>query len=233
MVWGEDAWRDDFDDVRAWQARPEWLSPHAENPVASAGGGVGRFTVPTPGTGMKWSRSLDEPLDIELAPWLVIRYRAAHYDVDKPDYVVWLKDSRRGRDGVRVLLGDGIQVDGQWHTLAVYLPDCDVSSPITQIALQCYADESGPGVLEVDYVACTDLLPEDAVELHQPEVPVQAHVVELAEPGAWTAQPTWLGNYTPGHDQLVRDGVWCFSVQDGNRGTKWSHELDVPIRGAR
>ncbi len=230
---GDDAFRDDFVDVKAWSARGEWLTPHADNPVIRAEAGVGKFEVAEPGKGMKWSRPLDEPVELELTPWLVLRYRAANFHLSIPDYVVWIEDGGKDHGGVNVLKGAAIKADEQWHTLTVNLLDAGVVSPVTGIALQCFTDDRGNGSLWVDYIAITDLPPEDAEGVEPKREPARQQVVAMHEPGEWTAQPQWLGNYTPNHDQSATPAGLMFSVREGMMGTKWSRQLDEPIRKSR
>ncbi|MHB0959087.1 MAG: DUF6259 domain-containing protein [Pirellulaceae bacterium] len=231
--WAEEAVRDDFLDVRSWIARPEWLSPHSDKAVLSAEAGIAKFEVAEPGQGMKWWRSFAEPADAELSPWLVLRYRAVNLDVHTPEYVVWLKDGGTTRDGVNLLKGDRMQADGQWHTLAINLQDAGVVARITAVAVQCFATEAGQGALYIDYLAITDLPPDDAEGIARPRVPTIEHVVDLRDAGKWIVQPAWLGNYTPHHRQTGTSRGLQFQVDDGMMGAKWSRTLDEPLVGAR
>src|SRR5690606_17548564 len=100
--------------------------------------------------------------DCEAAPWLVIRYRAQGYNRQAADYMLWLDDSRPGTDGVRLIAGDAILSDGQWHLQAVNLEQAGVVAPIEAMAVQCFADDGGKASLCIDYIAITDAPPTDA-----------------------------------------------------------------------
>jgi hypothetical protein len=229
----DEAFRDDFDDTASWSARPDWLSYHTDNPMASSEEGIGKFEVAEPGKGMKWLRPLDEPVDIELSPWLVIRYRAVNLDPVKPDYVVWLKDGGPNKGGVNLLKGDRISADGEWHTLAVDLPGAGVVSPLSQIALQCLANEAGNGQLWVDAIAFTDVPPADAEGMEQPQGEGREWPVDLAPAERWEVKPSWLANYTQRNNRaLTADGL-RFWVGDGMAGAKWACALPEPIEGAQ
>ncbi|NPV49083.1 MAG: hypothetical protein HPY69_19235 [Armatimonadetes bacterium] len=229
----DDAFRDDFDDVAAWQARPDWLGYASANPVARSEAGIGKFEIGEPGKGMKWLRLLDDPVDTEMCPWLVIRYRAANLDPVRPDYVVWVKDNARQKEGVRLITGDRITVDDQWHTLVANLPEAGVVSPVSQIALQCMAGEAGGGRLWVDYIAMTDIPPADAEGYQAPQGEGREWLLPLGPAESWGVKPDWLSNYSPRNNRaLTTDGL-RFWVGDGMGGAKWARELAEPIEGAQ
>ncbi len=229
----EDGFRDDFDTITDWTARPDWLAPHAERVSLTTSQGVATFTVSEPGRGMKWWRPLPDRVELELSPWLVMRYRAEHLDLSAPEYLVWLKDATTSKDGLRVLYGNHLQGDGQWHTVAVNLLDFEAASPATAIAVQCWADASGTGSLQIDFVALTDTPPDDAEWLPAPVPPTFQREIDMRDPNAWTVQPSWLGNYSANHRVSQTAQGLEFAVQEGLAGAKWSRALAEPIEGAR
>ncbi len=229
----EDAFRDDFGSIAPWKARPEWISPHTDTPQAEADSGVGRFSVPDQETGMKWSRAFEMPVEPDMTPWLVIRYRAINIAQDRLDYFVWLEGSGNDHGGVNVLKGDAVQADNQWHTTKVHLPEAGVASPVTGIAVQCFANGDGNAELWVDYLAITDLPPEEADEHTPISAPASVTPIDLRHCQQWTIQPDWLGNFTQHHDQSVTDSGRKFSVRDGMKGAKWSFPLPQPLSGQR
>lgn len=228
----DEVFRDDFDSVTAWEARPDYLAEHTDHPVAVSEGGVARFAVAEPGKGMKWLRQLEEPVDFELTPWLVLRYRAVNFN-PQADYLLWLYD-RGHTEGVRFKAGQQFPVDGQWHTVALDLTALNVVPPITQMALQCLTNQEGQAALYVDYVAITDTPPADAEGVQAPVGEGKEWRVALDDPAQWIAQPSWLANYTDksGCRSNGADGL-IFSVAEGARGVKWSHQLPEPIEGAQ
>lgn len=229
----DEAFRDDFDDVALWEARPDWLGNASASPVLISEAGIGRFEIAEPGKGMKWRRLLDDPVDAEMCPWLVIRYRAANLDPVRPDYVVWVKDNARQKDGVRLLTGEHIRADDQWHTLVVNLPEADVVSPVSQIALQCMAAETGAGRLWVDYIAITDIPPADAEGYTAPQTQGREWSVPLGPAESWEVKPHWLGNYSPRNNRALTPAGLRFWVGDGMAGAKWARDLAEPIEGAQ
>lgn len=230
---GEDGFRDDFDTITGWTARPDWLTPHAERISLATAQGVATFSVSEPGRGMKWWRPLPDPVELELSPWLVMRYRAEHLDLAAPEYVVWLKDATKTKDGLRALHGNQLRSDGQWHTVAINLLDIEAATPATAIAVQCWADASGTGSLQIDFVTLTDAPPDDAEWLPAPVPPTMQRVIDLRDPDAWTVQPSWLGNYSAHHRISKTAQGLEFVVQEGLTGAKWSRTLAEPIEGAR
>jgi hypothetical protein len=228
----DDAFRDDFNQVSAWHPRPDWLPVPATNPVLRSEDGLGKFEVAEPGRGMKWERNLDEDADLELSPWLVIRYRAVNYDPGA-DYLLYVRDGDRSREGIKLIVGDRIRADGQWHTQAFELPRCGVVSPVSALGLQCLATPAGDAALWVDYLAITDLPPTDAEGYAPPLAPAKEWKVDLGKPADWAAQPSWLGNYTPKNRCEAAARGLVFRVAEGSMGAKWSHGLPEPITGAQ
>ena len=87
--------------------------------------------------------------------------------------------------------------------------------------------------LLIDYLAMTDLPPQDAEGIERPQTPPIEHAIDLRDADKWTAQPAWLGNYTPHHQVASTPSGLQFLVDDGMMGTKWSHSLDEPIVGVQ
>lgn len=229
----DEAFRDDFDDLAAWEARPDWLGYASADSVAISEAGIGKFEIAEPGKGMKWLRLLPEPVDVEMSPWIVIRYRAANLDPDKPDYVVWLKDNGAQKEGVHLLKGDRITADGQWHTLVVNLVEAGLVSPVSQIALQCMAGEGGNGQLWVDTIAMTDTPPADAEGYAPPQGEGREWPVTLGPAESWVVKPEWLGNYSARNNRAMTPDGLRFWVGEGMAGAKWARELAEPIAGAQ
>jgi hypothetical protein len=200
--------------------------------VVRVEGGIGKFEIAEPGKGMKWLCNLPDPVDCELTPWLVIRYRATNFAAARADYLLWVNDASPSRKGVILLAREEVQADGQWHTRAIDLAAAHVASPITQIALQCLATDAGNASLWVDYLAITDLPPPDAEGYQPPATSGKEWPVALSDPAAWTVQPTWLSNYSPASRVSASAEGLVFAVPEGGRGAKWSRNLDTPIEGA-
>lgn len=228
----QDEFRDDFASLDAWEAQPHWLGARASQPFAEARDGVAHFRISEANRGMKWRRELPQ-VDAEFGPWLVIRYRAEGYAADRVDYVLWLGDSGRGRDGLRLMTGDHIRAEGQWHTRAFDLEQAGVVSPLNAMAVQCFADDGGDASLWVDYIAFTDSPPDDAEGYEAPLDDGRTWEVPVDAPEDWTVQPTWLANYTTrSHCEATPAGT-RFVVEEPGRGAKWSRDLPEAIREAR
>ncbi|MEN6548095.1 MAG: DUF6259 domain-containing protein [Armatimonadia bacterium] len=229
----QEAFRDDFDTVTAWEAKPEWLANDSPTASVTTQGGIARFAIAEPGKGMKWMRQLEDPLDLDLTPWLVIRYRATNFN-PPADYLFWLNDAKP-KDGVPFKAGERLPVDGQWHTVALDLWELKVLSPVTQLGVQCQATAAGQAAVEVDYIAFMETPPADAEGLQQPTGPAQEWPVTMREAAQWTLQPTWLSNHSESASLAAApDGEGLiFRMPDGGCGAKWSRELATPVEGAR
>ena len=232
LSFAEDAYRNDFNDVTGWAPQPSWLSNASAQAKVVANAGIAEFSVPEPNRGMKWLLTLSEPVELDLAPWLVIRYRAVNCRPDA-DYLLWVKDGGKG-DGVKLLAGSGqVKADGQWHTQAVSLADRGVAGPVYGIGLQCATTAHGNGTLYVDYIAMTDLPPTDAEGYAAPGPPSKVWPVDLSKPQVWTVQPSWVANHSEAAKVTASGAGLVFSVPEGSRGAKWSWDLAQPIEGAR
>lgn len=229
-AYGADAFREEFDSVADWEARPYWLGAPADHPVARSENGVGTFAIAEPGRGMKWVRSLRD-VDVDLCPWLVIRYRAINLAAEAMDYLLWLGDADRRRDGVRLIRGEAIRADGAWHTQVFDLAEAGVASPLHAMALQCLASVAGNASLEVDYIAITDTPPADGERYAPAGLDDRSWTVEMTDPAAWTVEPSWLGNYSErSRCEGTPEGT-RFVVPEAGMGAKWSRTLPQAIVG--
>ncbi|MCC7493798.1 MAG: hypothetical protein IT204_15690 [Fimbriimonadaceae bacterium] len=223
-------WRCELHSTSDWEARPDWINPHAQRPRLTASATGLRLGIDEPGQAMKWRRALDD-LDFELAPWLVVRYRAEGYD-PQVDYVLWAADGSTNRDGVKLLLGPDLTVDGQWHTRAVHLPTAGLQPPLQQLALQCRAAATGAGWLELGELYLTDLPPTDAAGFVPPAPVGQRWPVRVGAATAWTHQPGWLSQPHPASAATATAAGLRFTVPAAGHGGKWSRQLDPAVEGA-
>lgn len=226
-----DEFREDFATLDAWEARPEWLSARAAAPIAETRDGVARFGIAEANRGMKWQCSLPE-VDLEFAPWLVIRYRTAGYAADRADYLLWLGDASPGRDGWQLMAGDRIRTDGQWHVQAIDLTRLGVASPVHSLAVQCFATATGDASLWVDYIALTDNPPEDAEGYEAAGAEGWVREIPVGPSTAWTIEPSWVSNHAE-RARCEQSGAGLrFAVDEAGRGAKWSRRLPAAIRDA-
>ncbi len=226
--WCEDGFRDDFREVVGWEARPDWLGAPAARPVLQVGPEGARFGITEPDRGMKWKRDL-EPVEVEQFPWLVVRYRAEGYAAGGVDYVVWLADGATDRDGLRVFTGDKLRSDGQWHVLAFNLLECGAVSPVTGLAVQCFATQAGNASLWMSQLALTDTPPAEAENVTAPAGEARVWEIPLQSAAAWTVQPGWLGNYDAGSAVTRTDRGLEFRAPEAARGAKWSCDLPQAV----
>jgi len=159
-----------------------------------------------------------------------IRYRVSSYAAGVVDYLLYLDDGKQG-EGVPLIKGDRIRADGQWHTQAFYLVAEHVTSPVSGLALQCFATAAGNARLDVDYVSLTDLPPADAEGYEAPREPQQVWPVKL-EAADWQVQPSWVGNFSAANRCAAEGAGLVFKVPESSRGAKWSHTLPAPLTGA-
>lgn len=223
-----DEFREDFTATDVWTPQPSWLRPAAENPSVTMADGVAHFSIVEPGRGMKWRREVDQA-DTDLAPWLVFRYKAEGYATEKVDYVVWLDDADRKRDGLKAVLGADIISDGEWHTRVVDLSAAGCIPPINHVAVQCYARADGPAHLWVNTLAITDTPPPGTVAAPVQSAEERDVLAPVNDPDVWTIQPSWLANYSENHACEASPDGTRFSVQDAGTGAKWSRDLDEPV----
>ncbi|MGC9319896.1 MAG: hypothetical protein ACP5KN_17825, partial [Armatimonadota bacterium] len=227
----DETMRLDFDADPGFEPQPSWVPTPSDGAAVTVADGVARFEVPEPETGMKWRISLERSADIGLYPWLVIRYRAGNYAVDRADYLVWLSTDAAG-DGIRLFRGE-IEADGAWHTAAVNVLEVGEGATAYQLAVQVQSAAEGDGWLEIDSIALVDAPPEGAT-LHEPQPgPDRVWEVPVQDPGAFTAEPDWLSN--PAEEPAVQrtEHGLRFSVPEAGRGMKWSFEPPEPVEGAR
>jgi len=226
----DEALRVEFDADPGFEAMPGWLGNPSDAPRVDLADGVASFIVPEPDRGMKWLLPLD-PVDIGLFPWLVLRYRTHNYDPAKPDYLVYVHTDKKG-EGTRLLRGDEIDADGQWHLVAINLVELEAGSLADQIAFQTQATADGGGRLEVDFFAFADVPPEGAEGVMTEIGPDEVTLIETRDAGIFKAEPTWLSNPAdaPGAE-TTPEGV-RFQVPQAGRGMKWSFAPAAPVEGA-
>jgi hypothetical protein len=224
--------RDDFTTLEGWTARPDWMGSAADPQAkAEVRDGIAHFTAGPSGRGMKWRKDFAD-IETGLAPWLVIRYRATGYP-SSVDYLLWLGDSSKGRDGLRLIRGTDLMADGQWHTRAFDLSEAGAVAPVRALALACQAGGAPKAELWVDWLTFTDAPPTDAEGYRPPQGEGQRWPVSLGESTSWTAQPGWLGNYSPdSRVERTAEGL-RFTVPEAGMGCKWSRALAEPVAGAR
>ncbi len=235
VVLADDSFREKYDSAAAiagWQAQPDWIrDAPSPNPTVQVVDGVAKFAVDEPNRGMKWRRAVDIP-DIDLTPWLVIRYKVENYFTGR-DYLLWVGDSHAGGDGAKLLAGDRIRADGQWHTQVFNLPEAGVVAPISALALQCFATDAGKAALWIDTIAVTDAPPTGAEGYEKPTGPGRTASVDLADATTWTVEPSWLADYTRNNSCRKTDAGVAFTVADAGMGAKWSRMLPEAIAGMR
>lgn len=228
-AFAEDAWRNDFNDVTGWEKQTTWQANPSPGATVTTTAGIAEFRTPEAAKGMKWLLQLEDPVDLEITPWLVIRYRAQALN-KATDYLVYLRDGTH--EGTKVIPASATKTDGQWHTVAVCLPERGVIEPVSGLALQASATANGPASLFVDYLAITDTPPTDAEGYSADPRPTREWQVDLGKPTAWTLQPSWLSNHSAAARVSVSKEGLLFAVPEGSRGAKWSLALPEAISGA-
>jgi len=208
----------------SWRAMPDWLDYDTDEPAVAALEEGLDFSVRGAGRGMKWLASLEQPADSEITPWLVLVYRCRGFSTDV-DYLVWL-DAEGVRGGVYALKAENIRADGDWHLVALDL-DALGCRVVSQLALQCRAvgDEAH---LDVAQLRFTDVLPAGAEVIPGGAALGKLHDYNLADPGAWRAEPSWLANPSSRYE-VVRTPVGIrFAVRGPGLGMKFSHLVAGP-----
>jgi len=66
----------DISDPAQWIAHTDWLVDPAEEYGVSREESVLDLAIQESGAGMKWSRHLDEPIDLTKTPYVTVHYRA-------------------------------------------------------------------------------------------------------------------------------------------------------------
>ncbi|NUQ64247.1 MAG: hypothetical protein HUU20_17395, partial [Pirellulales bacterium] len=149
-------WREPFDHVEAWSARPDWLSEPSATATVSGDGQTACFQVQEPRRGMKWSRPIPVTSLKEL-PYLVVRYRAENLDTTSTDYLLYLDD--RKQEQLSPLRLCDAAADGQWHVAAVDLGSLADSDAVYAMAVHVRAGSEGKAKLWLDSIALTDDVP--------------------------------------------------------------------------
>ncbi|MBC7287671.1 MAG: hypothetical protein H5T86_06415, partial [Armatimonadetes bacterium] len=211
-----------------WEARPSWLSAVAGRYGVEKGDGGLRFWAEGKGKGMKFAAPLAPGIDVNVHPWLVVRYRCRNYDPDV-DYLIWLSDASH-RGGLYLVTSSHIKADGAWHTIAADLMALGCSQ-IDTIATQvkCAGESGDVTFAPIQFAEA----PPQSADLWLPAQPATGLRADIGpgQPKDWQAEPSWLAN--PSSDVSVaktQSGV-TFVVRGPGRGMKWSRLLDAPVEG--
>jgi len=212
-------------DPAAWVPRPDWVGTEAASDCfLSPADGHLRLSVGTPNKRMKWRRE-GRIVPLEIAPWLVLTYRADGVVGGEQDYLVWV-DAPSG-DGSNAITYDYVTADGGWHTLAVNLEELVGGVNAGAFALQVIAGPAG-GSLEVAELRSATSPPEGATIVGPSAEAEEPLSLDLASPSDWSAQPSWLGNPGEGSVSGGERGL-RFTAKQPGRGMKWSHGLAQPV----
>ncbi|NUP98384.1 MAG: hypothetical protein HUU35_00875 [Armatimonadetes bacterium] len=137
-------------------------------------GSVARFAIEEPARGMRWHRTLPEPVDLKALPLISFRYRARG-PLGPRTYAIWLGTSATGSGGKSVVAVTPapLVADGAWHH---YSGKVEADWPATQLAVGLDS-ETGPVSLELDSltfsngplpVTVAELLPYEKLEAPWP-----------------------------------------------------------------
>ncbi len=221
-------WRETFEDVDAWSARPEWLSEASSDASLSSESGTACFEVGKPESAMKWSRAVPEILLDEL-PYLVVRYRAENLDTSSTDYLIYLDDGEHEQLSP-LRLCDAVS-DGQWQVAVVETASIEHSGTARAVAVQVRSGTQPTARLWIDFIEFTDELPRGAYDTQRiSATPSQPDWTAPLAEAEWKAQPAWLGNPAAADQAAVerRDGTTVFRVTQPGLGMKWSWQLPAP-----
>ncbi len=225
VITAQDApgWMDDGSRAADWRARPDWLSNPDPCAAVHSDGGSLRFSVGSPGRGMKWSRAF-APLVLAETPYFLLRYRADRIDSRSEDYAVYLDDGVARVQCSPIRLKD-LNTEGKWELLCVDVRRITAASTVQGIAVQVQAGSMGKAEVWVDEVGLCPTPPSGARWVGgTSEAPVRPDQSVDLSVLTWQAQPGWLGN--PGQPAAaVHDrsrGSTLFRVREGSRGMKWS-----------
>ncbi len=208
-----------------WPARPDWVGPQAAA-TYSARAEEGTLTLRVDAARMKWLRPV-RCAPREIAPWLVLRYRATGLGggAADDDYFLWADDG--SREGRTLLRCADLTADGEWRVLALQLDVAGLAGDPSALALQLIAGP-GPAEVELTELRLAAEPPEDAAVLGAaPETAAAPVTVTLPDPDLWAAQPSWLGN--PGPGTVGRARGLRFTCAEAGTGVKWSAALDAPL----
>lgn len=159
-----------------WTEQPAWLGNPGEAEVEFAEHGL-RLSVAANGRGMKWSRSLAEPVELGRRRHVTLTYRGGGGGAS--DYALaLLGDQERGEQYTAVFPGQALRYDGETHVASAEIPDRPSRvSVVSGLALQVQALKPGAW-LEVESIVLDDeprLQPIDSLTLFAGE----------AQPGPW------------------------------------------------
>jgi hypothetical protein len=219
-------WPIECDSVEGWTRQPGWVGDPTEKAEATAEAGVLTFSVSEPGRGMKWTLPV-ERLDTTYPGYLLVRCRAENIRTGSP-YVLWGVSS--SGDGTIIKAGD-FPVDGQWHDIAVDLFAQGFRGRLYALAVEVQAGEQVPARLSFDYLRIVTEAPEGAIALPA-NAPAPFEWREEFDGGLhFEAHESWLANPAPKgqYDLRQADGLLTMTVNQPNRGMKWSAQLDQPI----
>lgn len=214
-------WRTDLlADPSEWKARPDWVGAGAATDGAVERGTEGlTFRV---GEGrMKW-RAAVQCAPRELAPWLIVRYRAS--GLGDGDYFLWLDDGP-GEGRAALSYGD-VTADGEWHTVALNLDEMSVAGDPVAVALQV-SSAGGPAEVTLGELrVASDAPAGTAAKVAGPLAePLDVPIPSAAD---WTEQPSWLGN--PGPASVTASGpATRLTITEAGRGMKWSAMLAAAV----
>jgi len=128
-----------FDTTQGWRPHPTWLTnPAAEGEFAiELSDGRVKLTVKPAGTGMKWSKVLEHPLNLSGVKWGTLLYRACR-TAPHHDYVVWAGSAPGGMppDSQHLVRLGEITPDDAFRTV---LFPVKANWRVKELAIQCQA----------------------------------------------------------------------------------------------
>jgi len=213
------------DSAAQWTRQPSWQgNPSAACSVTAADGALD-FSVPEPNRGMKWSLRF-APVDTFVYRWLVVRYRMVGYAPGEIDYLVWCAADG---DGLQLLPPNAPAWDEAPHVVAWDLQARKAGDALSTLAVQCRAGAAGDAHVIVESIALVDRPPADAEGDGVPVTEARTAEPDVLQPGAWTAQESWLGNPTDECAVAATETGLRFAVARAGQGMKWSAALPESI----
>jgi hypothetical protein len=214
-------WKTDLlADAAEWRVRPDWIGPGAATTVGVERGAEG-LTFRVGESRMKWRLAV-RCAPRELAPWLIVRYRAT--GLGDGDYFLWLDDGSQG--GRAALSYADVTADGEWHTAALNLDDMSVAGDPVAVALQVSSAGGPAEVTLAELRLASEPPPGTAVTAAGPLA--EPLDVPIGPATDWSEQPGWLAN--PGAASVsVAEGAARLAVAEAGRGMKWSAELPTSL----
>jgi len=134
----------------SWVQRPGWLGDPATDTSDVPPAPHPRFTVPSPGKGMKWHALLDETVPLAAYGHATLRYRARGLKPNRDYAVCVLGDRDAGGEGYTDLIAlNALIADGRPHTLVAAIAGAAHRIPAVR-ALGVQVQAAAPGAfLEV------------------------------------------------------------------------------------